>query len=308
MFQYEILYSDSKENPKILEQLYENTDLQAVLRNQGLVFEQNQIKLEKNLYQNCFKRKHLPYYNFVECPTYISTHDIEKDMIICLLDIPFYMPLRIEIFIEKVLEHPFILKMMEHSREKGINIKQFFNGFLEIEVVKKKMLEWVDAFFHYTKVFTTFPVDIMYDLDRLKIYIEMYYEIISQKGTKNIKKYSCPLLKNCNPEIKYNMLERKQQDWIPNITEVTVHYKYKHHSSTFDILVSTNTIVKGDRFFHKIALVEEEKLSTKLLFNWPFVLQIEEEIYIPKQLWNVPVLMNGETYNLFERFIEYQLE
>jgi len=304
MFEYEILYSDSKQNPKIIEQLYDNVGLQDVLRNQGLVFEQNQIKQEQNLYQNCFKRKHLPYYNFVECPTYISTHDIEKDMIICILDIPYYMPLRIEIFIDKVFEHPFINKMMEESKENGINIKQFLKGFLEIKAVKKKMIEWVDAFFYYTKVFTTFPDDITYDLDRLKIYIEMYYEVISNKKTNDLKKYSCPLIKKCNTEIQYNMLDRKQQNWEVNTTEVTVHFKYKQYSSTFIILVSTCDITKGDRLFHEITLVKEDKIITKLLSNWPFVLQIEEEIYIPKQLWNVPVDIEGEIYNLFDRFIE----
>lgn len=305
MFTYTILYSDSEQNLKILEQLYDNEGLKAVLLNQGLIFGENQIKHELNLYQNCFEMKHLPYYNFVECPTYISTHDIQKDMIICLIDIPFYMPLRIDIFINKVFEHELVKKMLAVTTHlKAEMVKEFLKGFLEIEVVKNKVLQWVDALFYYTTVFKSFDSNIMNDLDRLKIYIEMYYDVITNKETPHVKKYSCPLIKKCNKDNQYNMLQRQRQEWKANTKIVTVHYQYKHFSSTFTVLVSLINICKGDRFFHAINDVEEVKLKNNLVSKWPFVLQVEEQIFIPKQLWNVPVLIDGEKYNLFDRFIE----
>ena len=305
MFTYTILYSDSEKNLKILEQLYDNEGLKTVLLNQGLIFGKNQIKHELKLYQNCFEVKHLPYYNFVECPTYISTHDIQKDMIICLIDIPFYMPLRINIFIDKVFKHELVTKMLSAINHlKPDMVKIFLKGFLEIEVVKNKLLQWVHALFYYTTVFESFNDNIIHDLDRLKIYIEMYYDVITNKETTHVKKYSCPLINSCKKENQLNMLRRQKQQWKANTELVTVHFQYKEFSSTFTVLVSLINIYKGDRLFHTVDDKEEVKLKNKLISKWPFIIQIEEEIFIPKQLWNVPVLIDGEKYNLFDRFIE----
>ena len=61
--------SVSKKSNKILEleeKLYSSDALQEILRRQALVIDTKQVTVTHDLLQNCFQKKILPYYSFLQ--------------------------------------------------------------------------------------------------------------------------------------------------------------------------------------------------------------------------------------------------
>lgn len=292
--------SVSKKSNKILEleeKLYSSDALQEILRRQALVIDTKQVTVTHDLLQNCFTKKKLPYYNLVEFETQVLDGTVGAYSPICILSLHPNVNLVCELFVDCVLTLPYIEKHLDYCGTK--NIKLFFLKSKTLKQLYTNIMNWLDIIDMNIDFFAD-KFDRTNDKLRTKETIKLLYK---QMMSVNLQRNPIghPFIEDAKGAVRQAMLPAGQE-WRPNVAFCTVRYTHNGVQGTFELLYSIEPIAKGHRLFYNIPKTYQNSLLERIKSRWPLVLQVDDTVYLPKQLWNMPVLVAGVEINLYDLY------
>ena len=280
MWTFDALISvTTSQKVQLEEQLYSNNILKTLLLQQGLHISSQQVNVQQELFhENLFRTIKLPYYNLVDFPTHVFKGYVSAFMPICVTHIKKNDLLLKELFVNKIFDLEYV-KQCTTKKQKHVFLKCF-----SLEEAYEKIIKWVDGIDHE-------------DITKIKMYIQIFYQRMQDITFKHFQ-YGHPFIEQTCPNIQQQMLPPKQS-WQANINTCTVAYTFNNISGSFQLLYSIQKIHPGHRLLY--AITEEKQLSLvkQIQHCWPIVLQIDHLLYLPRQLWNLYVNIDGEPTNLF---------
>ena len=262
------------------EQLYSNNILKSLLLQQGLHISNQQVNVQQELFhENLFRTIKLPYYNLVDFPTHVFKGYVSAFMPICVTFIEKNDLLLKDLFVNNIFELEYVKQCSSVKNSKCVFLKS-----LSLDEAYKKMLKWVDGIDHE-------------DITKIKMYIQIFYQRM-QDITFKRHHYGHPFIKQTCPKIQQQLLP-STQFWQANINTCTVAYTFDNISGSFQLLYSIQKIHPGHRLLYPITEEKQLSLVKQIKHCWPIVLQIDHLLYLPRQLWNLYVNVDGEPTNLF---------
>lgn len=262
------------------EQLYSNNILKTLLLQQGLHISSQQVNVQQELFhENLFRTIKLPYYNLVDFPTHVFKGYVSAFMPICVTHIKKNDLLLKELFVNKIFDLEYVKQCTNAKNSKHVFLKCF-----SLEEAYEKIINWVNNIDHE-------------DITKIKMYIQIFYQRMQNIAFKRYQ-YGHPFIKQTCLKIQEQMLPPKQS-WQSNINTCTVAYTFDNISGSFQLLYSIQKIHPGHRLLYAITKEKQLSLSKQIRHCWPIVLQIDHLLYLPRQLWNLYVNLDGEPTNLF---------
>lgn len=285
---------------KLLHSLQNNKALQEALARQCLYIHEHQILCTNDVRNHCFKIKKLSYYNFVEFNSFVLNKKIEAYMPICIQDIEYNEKLRTRLFVRHILSQKFFSAF-------GICSEQLIKQLQHVETLQKavdKIKEYVDSYLNTVQIVSGRKMleDYTFCKQRLLLIIDMLSERIPKQHS--IEKYSIPFLSKINKNVQKAVGAGAYSR--ANCSLVPVYFTYYGIRSKFTILYSLCDIEAGERLYHSVKEEEQVKIKKNISKKWPWILQINMKLFVPNELFYVPILYNGKIVNFFE-FVATQM-
>jgi len=289
----------SKNILELEERLYSSTVLPSFLKHQGLNVSLTQVHVKHDLLQDsCFEKKDLPYYNLLRLETCTLNGCIPSFTPICVLSTSKNTYLTNATFVDCIMKLDYIRDYEEFLGT--TNVRKFLLQSDTLEETYKRVLQWIDiiemnALFFLQRARKD-------DVMRIKETIKLLYDQV-RTVKRQYNSVGQPFLPNTPIEVQEEMLP-PTQEWKSNIAFCTVSYTFtdaeKTTTGTFELAYSIQPILRGHRLFYAVPTEYAKTLTLKILSNWPVVIEIDHLAYLPKQPWNVPILVDSDEQNLFD--------
>ena len=291
----------SKNILELEERLYASTVLPSFLKHQGLHVNITQVHVKHDLLQDsCFEKKDLPYYNFLRLETRTLNGCIAAFTPICVLSTSRNIYLTNATFVDCIMKLDYIKDYEEFLGT--TNVRKFLLQSGTLEETYKRVLKWVDIIEMNALFFL--KRSRKDDVLRIKETIKLLYDQVCTVK-REYNSVGHPFLPNTPIQVQQEMLP-PTQEWRANIAFCTVKYTFTDAETTthgtFELAYSIQPILRGHRLFYTVTNEYEQKLTSKILANWPLVIEVDHLTYLPKQPWNVPILKDADEKNLFDYY------